>query len=103
MQAFLPSYLELSLDSFIRQQDRLRTQFTSMNPAGIGAYEDQIRQNLALFDRAMKMFSPFAYRADEPAPAPQPTPAPEPAKDELAELRAQMAAMQEQLAALAKK
>jgi polyhydroxyalkanoate synthesis repressor PhaR len=103
MQAFLPSYLELSLDSFIRQQERLRTQFTSMNPAGIGAYEDQVRQNLALFDRAMKMFSPFAYRADEPVPPPQATPASEPAKDELAELRAQMAAMQEQLAALAKK
>jgi polyhydroxyalkanoate synthesis repressor PhaR len=104
MQAFLPSYLELSLDSFIRQQERLRTQFTTMNPAGIGAYEEQIRQNLALFDRAMKMFSPFAYRADEAAPAPPPPPPPsEPAKDELAELRAQMAAMQEQLAALAKK
>jgi len=101
MQAFLPSYLELSLDSFIRQQERLRTQFAAMNPAGVGAYEEQIRQNLALFDRAMKMFSPFAYRAEEPAPAP-PTP-PEPAKDELAELRAQMAAMQQQLAALAKK
>jgi polyhydroxyalkanoate synthesis repressor PhaR len=106
MQAFLPSYLELSLDSFIRQQERMRTQFVSMNPAGIGAYEEQIRQNLALFDRAMKMFSPFAYRADETQPAPPPTPAApaaEPAKDELAELRAQMAAMQEQLAALAKK
>jgi polyhydroxyalkanoate synthesis repressor PhaR len=104
MQAFLPSYLELSLDSFIRQQDRLRTQFTSMNPVGIGAYEEQIRQNLALFDRAMKMFSPFAYRADETTPAaPPPQPAAEPARDELAELKQQMAAMQEQLAALAKK
>src|ERR1700761_3324024 len=105
MQAFLPSYLELSLDSFIRQQERLRSQFTTINPAGIGAYEEQIRQNLALFDRAMKMFSPFAYRADETPPAAPPSPAPaaEPAKDELAELRAQMAAMQEQLAALAKK
>ena len=106
MQAFLPSYLELSLDSFIRQQERLRTQFAAMNPAGIGAYEDQIRQNLALFDRAMKMFSPFAYRTDEGAPVTPPPaaqPAPEPAKDELAELRAQMAAIQEQLASLAKK
>jgi polyhydroxyalkanoate synthesis repressor PhaR len=105
MQAFLPSYLELSLDSFIRQQDRLRTQFTTVNPAGIGAYEEQIRQNLALFDRAMKMFSPFAYRADDTSPTPPPAPAApaEPAKDEMAELRAQMAAMQEQLAALAKK
>src|ERR1700685_1301375 len=86
MQAFLPSYLELSLDSFIRQQERLRSQFATMNPAGMSGYEEQIRQNLALFDRAMKMFSPFAYRADEAAPAPPPPqPAAEPARDELAE------------------
>jgi polyhydroxyalkanoate synthesis repressor PhaR len=100
MQAFLPSYLELSLDSFIRQQERLRTQFTTITPAvGLPGYEDQIRQNLALFDRAMKMFSPFPLRPDEGDAAP----AAEPAKDDLAELRKQMAAMQEQLAALAKK
>ena len=105
MQAFLPSYLELSLDSFIRQQERLRSQFSTLNPAGIGVYEDQIRQNLALFDRAMKMFSPFPFRADgeEAAPATAPAATSEPAKDDLAELRKQMAAMQEQLAALAKK
>jgi polyhydroxyalkanoate synthesis repressor PhaR len=104
MQAFLPSYLELSLDSFIRQQERLRSQFTTLNPAGIGAYEDQIRQNLALFDRAMKMFSPFAFRPEDGDPtSPAPAAAAEPAKDDLAELRKQMAAMQEQLAALAKK
>jgi len=103
MQAFLPSYLELSLDSFIRQQDRLRTQFTTLNPSGIGAYEEQIRQNLALFDRAMKMFSPFAFRAEDGEPASASSPVAEPAKDDLAELRKQMAAMQEQLAALAKK
>jgi polyhydroxyalkanoate synthesis regulator protein len=105
MQAFLPSYLELSLDSFIRQQERLRTQFTSMTPAGVGGFEEQIRQNLALFDRAMKMFSPFAFRGDEGGaePAPAPATAPETAKDELADLKKQMAAMQEQLAALAKK
>ena len=105
MQAFLPSYLELSLDSFIRQQERLRSQFSTMSPAGIGVYEDQIRQNLALFDRAMKMFSPFPFRAEgeEAAPAAASATSPEPAKDDLAELRSQMAAMQEQLAALAKK
>jgi polyhydroxyalkanoate synthesis repressor PhaR len=106
MQAFLPSYLELSLDSFIRQQERLRTQFSSINPvAGLPGYEDQIRQNLALFDRAMKMFSPFSYRTDEAdaAPPPPPAAAAEPPKDDIAELRKQMAAMQEQLAALAKK
>ena len=105
MQAFLPSYLELSLDSFIRQQERLRSQFTTINPTGIGVYEEQIRQNLALFDRAMKMFSPFPFRGEEgdtASVAAQPASA-GPAKDDLAELRKQMAAMQEQLAALAKK
>ncbi|MFI4936227.1 MAG: polyhydroxyalkanoate synthesis repressor PhaR [Caulobacterales bacterium] len=103
MQAFLPSYLELSLDSFIRQQERLRSQFSVMNPAGIGSYEDQIRQNLALFDKAMKMFSPFPFQGEEGA-ASTPAPASEPAKDDgVAELRRQMAAMQEQIAALAAK
>jgi polyhydroxyalkanoate synthesis repressor PhaR len=98
MQAFLPSYLELSLDGFIRQQERLRKQLVAMNPTTMGGYEDQIRQNLALFDRAMKMFSPFSFRPDETAASPEP-----PQKDELAELKAQMQAMQEQIASLAAK
>ena len=64
MQAFLPSYLEMSLATFTQQQERLRGQFSNFGQgAGIGAYEEQIKQNLALFDRAMKMFSPFAYSA----------------------------------------
>jgi polyhydroxyalkanoate synthesis repressor PhaR len=108
MQAFLPSYLELSLDSFIRQQERLRSQFATISPAaGLATYEDTIRQNLAMFDRAMKMFSPFSFGASETEPATAAAApaaaAAEPAKDDLAELRKQMAAMQEQLAALAKK
>ena len=102
MQAFLPSYLELSLDSFIRQQERVRSQFSVINPTvvGVGAYEETIRQNIALFDRAMKMFSPFSLKGEE---TPAPAPAPEPSKDELAALKDQLAAMQEQIAALAKK
>ena len=103
MQAFLPSYLELSLDSFIRQQERMRTQFASMNPGGVTTYEETIRQNLALFDKAMKMFSPFPFKTDEGEPAAA-APAPAaPVKDDLVELQKQMAAMQQQLDALAKK
>jgi polyhydroxyalkanoate synthesis regulator protein len=54
----------------------------------------------------MKMFSPFSFTPAEPdaAAAPSaPQPAAEPAKDDLGDLRKQMAAMQEQLAALSKK
>jgi polyhydroxyalkanoate synthesis repressor PhaR len=106
MQAFLPSYLELSLASFTQQQERLRNQLSSFGQAGgIAAYEDQIRQNLQLFDRAMKMFSPFAYapaaRAEEPAPAAQPKDEPN-TNEALTLLRKQMAEMQAQLDKLAK-
>ncbi|HEY2179056.1 MAG TPA: polyhydroxyalkanoate synthesis repressor PhaR [Caulobacteraceae bacterium] len=97
MQAFLPSFLELSLDSFIRQQARMQSKFTT--PPSMGAFDEQIRQNMALFDRAMKMFTPFAFRGDEVTPA-KPAAAED---DTLADLKAQMAAMQAQLEALAKK
>ena len=102
MQAFLPSFLEMSLDSFIRQQERLREGMTAVTPPSMGVFDEQIRQNMVLFDRAMKMFTPVAFRADEtPAAPPPPRPA---AKDDdtLAELKKQMSAMQEQLAALTK-
>ena len=104
VQAFLPSYLELSLATFAQQQERMREQFTALGGqnAGMNVYQEQIRQNLALFDRAMKMFSPFSYgRTDESAPPPAqpaPKPAQEPAGDDaLAQLRKQMAEMQAQI------
>ncbi|MCR5873411.1 polyhydroxyalkanoate synthesis repressor PhaR [Phenylobacterium sp. J426] len=110
MQAFLPSYLELSLASFAQQQERLRAAMSGAGlapgaGAGMGVYEDQIRQNLQLFDRAMKMFSPFAYapagKAEEPTPAPAAAPK---ADDEaLDQLRKQMAEMQAQIEKLASK
>jgi polyhydroxyalkanoate synthesis repressor PhaR len=120
MQAFLPSYLEMSLESFTKQQERMRTQFSGVTPglggvtkglAGIGVYEDQIRQNMALFDRAMKMFSPFAYARPEDAPGaaqPEPTPPPappaqQPSEDSLADLKRQLEAMQAQIEKLATK
>lgn len=111
MQAFLPSYLEMSLESFSKQQERMRGQFAGLAPGkipGMGVYEEQIRQNMALFDRAMKMFSPFAYVRPEDGGAaptePQAAPAAAPAGDDsLADLKRQMEAMQEQLAKLASK
>ena len=110
MQAFLPSYLELSLASFTQQQERMRQQMASFGQAGgmpgMGAYEDQIRQNLALFDRAMKMFSPFAYspqtRAQESAPPPAASPPKSDSDEALSALKKQMAEMQAQLDRLAK-
>jgi polyhydroxyalkanoate synthesis repressor PhaR len=108
MQSFLPSYLELSLASFTEQQAKLSQQFAALNPvtgvaAGIGAYDDQVRQNLAMFDRAMKMFSPFAFTPQAPAATPAPA-AKEPAADDsLTELKKRMEEMQAQIERLANK
>jgi polyhydroxyalkanoate synthesis repressor PhaR len=114
MQAFLPSYLELSLDSFTRQQERLRGQITGAVGVapGIGFIEDQVRQNLVLFNRAMKMFSPFAFApgeggAEEGAAAAPAAPA-EPAKPAasdaaLDDLKQRIEEMQAQIAKLAAK
>ncbi|HEY7900594.1 MAG TPA: polyhydroxyalkanoate synthesis repressor PhaR [Caulobacteraceae bacterium] len=99
MQAFLPSYLELSLDSFIGQQERMHSQWQAMGAPSMGVFDEQIRQNMALFDRAMKMFTPFAFRPDEVAQPAAPPPGPPP-DESLAALRAQMEAMQAQLLAL---
>src|ERR1700749_3289832 len=47
MQALLPSYLELSLDSFTQQQERIRKQFADtfgaamVGKGGLGYFEDQ--------------------------------------------------------------
>jgi len=109
MQAFLPSYLELSLASFTQQQERMRNQFQSLgHTPGAAVFDEQVRQNLALFDRAMKMFSPFAFaKPEEPPPPPRAEPAPAPAasaSDEaLVALRKQMADMQAQIEKLAGK
>lgn len=101
LQAFLPSYLELSLATFAQQQERMRSQLAALGEgAGLKAYEDQIRQNLALFDRAMKMFSPFGQaRPEEPAAKP----AAAADEDPMAQLRKQLAEMQAQIDKLAAK
>jgi polyhydroxyalkanoate synthesis repressor PhaR len=104
MQTFVPTFLELSLDSFTRQQERLRTQIAGGvgGVPGAGFLEDQVRQNWALFDRAMRVFSPFAFPAAGDAPAADAQPK-TPADISLDELKRRMEEMQAQIAKLAEK
>lgn len=62
LQAFVPSYLEMSMDAFSRNQERMRGQIrdTFGQAPGYQMFEDMARQNMALFDQAMKMFAPRA-------------------------------------------
>ena len=112
MQSFVPSYLEMSLAAFAQQQERMREQFgMSAFSAPAGGYQDQVRQNMALFDRAMKMFTPFAYvRPEDGGPSAPAAPGTEDApaasapqqQDSLSELKARVEEMQRQIERLAK-
>ena len=106
MQAFVPGYLEMSLDSYSKQQERMREQFgaTPFAPVGTGFFEEQVRQNMALFDRAMKMFSPFTPPAAAFATPPAETAAPTAsAEGDLSDLKRQLELMQAQIEKLASK
>ena len=127
MERMVPSYLQVSLETLTREQDRFRKQFANaFTPTGaLEAYQEQARKNLALFEQAMTMFTPFAgmkpgAKPDEGAAkgentettAPRDRPAPTkplanapdapPEGSELAAMRDELAAMQARIEKLAK-
>jgi polyhydroxyalkanoate synthesis repressor PhaR len=65
MQTLLPRYLEVSIDSFTREQEKLREQMSKAF-GGVGfpvnVLEDQVRRNMEMFERAFAMFLPFAQK-----------------------------------------
>ncbi len=107
MQAVVPSYLEYSIDSLSREQEKFQKQIADAfgGPAFPGM-EDQVRQNMAMFQQTMQMLNPFGQQAGGSAPAAEPE-APPPGEndsggDELKGLQDQLKAMQEQIDKLAK-
>lgn len=102
MQAFVPGYLDLSMESFTKNQEVMRNRIAEAFGGGSQALENLTRQNLAMFERAMQMFTPFAPRAVRPEDSePRPNGAPE-AKpsEEISELKSEIEAMRKQLAEL---
>jgi len=62
LQAFVPSYLEMSMESFTKNQQEMREKFAEAfgGKFGFKDFEKMSRQNIEMFERAMRMFSPFA-------------------------------------------
>lgn len=97
MQGVLPSYLEMSLDTFSRQQEQMRGQFSKAFGAapGAGLLDEAVKRNMAMFAEAMKLWPGFnAAGAGRPATAAPPE---QPAADPLDEMRRQMDEMRAQL------
>jgi len=65
LQAFVPSYLELSMESFTKNQQEMREKFAEAfgSKFGFKDFEKMSRQNIEMFERAMRMFSPFPQAA----------------------------------------
>jgi len=74
VQSLVPSYLEMSLDSFTKSQERLKEHLATamsvsgnvsgnsaggaLGPAAImGLFEEPVRKNMAFFDNALKLWS----------------------------------------------
>jgi polyhydroxyalkanoate synthesis repressor PhaR len=100
MQKFVPSYLEVSMETFTREQEKFRNQMTQAfgaTPFG-PMMEEQVRRNMDMFKQAFSMFTPFAQRTAEAegAEAEKPAAAASSGSD-LEELRKQLADMQKKM------
>ncbi len=70
LEGVVPRYLEYSMSSFARQQQQMRTvmerTFSPFMPMGV---EEMNRQNMAMFERAVSLWNPFARAGDAGQPA----------------------------------
>jgi len=60
LQSFVPGYLDMSMDGFTKNQDAMRNRLAEAFGGSTQVIENMTRQNMAMFERAMQMFSPFA-------------------------------------------
>jgi polyhydroxyalkanoate synthesis repressor PhaR len=68
MQMLVPRYLEVSIESLTREQEKFRNQMAqAFGGSPFGALEDQVRRNMEMFERAFAMFTPFARREGQAA------------------------------------
>lgn len=119
----VPGYLQFSLETLVKEQDKMRSQFATAftSPAAaFEAYNDQVRKNMLVFEQSLAMWNPFHVamhsglnlKKDVPqAPAPvavtpvvpkkpqiEAVPSPrDRERDDLGELKAQLAAMQQKI------
>ena len=117
VERMVPSYLQASLETLAKEQERFRKQFTgAFTPAGaFEVYQEQARKNLAMFEQAMAMFSPFTHahkpggvaaaKVGEEPKVKVAEPVPSAAKkggDDIADLKTQLANMQAQIEKLSR-
>lgn len=99
MQMVVPRYLEQSIDSLTREQEKFRAQLTStFSSSPFAPLEEHVRRNMEMFENTFSMFKPFIPPRGGTAPEPEPAPpAAAQNNDSMDELRRQMKEMQDRL------
>jgi polyhydroxyalkanoate synthesis repressor PhaR len=107
MQMMVPRFLEASIDSLTKEQEKFRGQLAQTFGGGFGTFEEQVRRNTEMFERAFAMFAPFARQGTQPpegsgAPDKPAAPAGGGGED-ITDLKRQMEEMQKRLDRLSDK
>lgn len=104
----LPRYLESSMEAFAQNETHMRRamQDTFKGLFPMNRLEDMGKQNMALFENALKMFNPFGTMGGPPGRNAAPPPAAQnnagAKSEDIDALRSQLNAMQSQLERLVK-
>lgn len=112
LQGLVPSYLEQSMQSFATNQEKMRDYMKEtmggLNP--FGSFEEMNKQNMVMFENAMRMFAPQFYKEGEnkeadtsPKTVEKPSQSTGKTGDDLEKMKAQLEAMQQQLSKLSEK
>ena len=100
LQAVVPRYLEATMGTFAKQQEDMRRVAQEAMGSAMGGFnafapfEEMGKQNLAMLERAMSLFSPFPRGGAAPGPNGP--------VDEVQAMREEIAALRQELAILRK-
>jgi polyhydroxyalkanoate synthesis repressor PhaR len=95
LQTVVPRYLEFAMGSFARQQEQMRRnmeQAMGVPLPSFGPLEELSKQNMAMLERAMSLFTPFRPRSESDT-----GPAPDAAQARIAELQEEVEALRREL------
>ena len=98
MQMLVPRYLEVSIDSLTKEQEKFRSQMAqAFGVGGFGPMEDQVRRNMEMFERAFSMFAPFARTGQGAPETPPPAQPAQPTGSDIDDLKRQLDEMQKKI------
>src|SRR5258708_27918102 len=87
MQMVVAKYLEQSIDTLTREQEKFRKQLTNtFSGTPFAPLEEHVRRNMELFQQTFSMFKPFVPPRSGTAPEPEKTPEQAPTEDNIAAL-----------------